>query len=63
MTTSLPFPSTLDLRAELQAMVERDLLGPAGAPEEAVDESNVRGRCIVGLLTPKGADGYSRRGG
>ena len=31
-----------------------DLLGPAGGPHEEVEEPNVRGRYIVGLLAPKG---------
>ena len=31
-------------------MVLRDLLGPAGGAEEIVEEDNVRGRYIVGLL-------------
>ena len=44
----------LELRAELEAMVRRDLLGPAGGPEEEVDERAVRGRYILGLLAPRG---------
>lgn len=47
-------PTPLQLRAELEAMVRRDLLGPAGGPEEEVDERNVRGRYILGLLAPRG---------
>ncbi len=35
-------------------MVRRDLLGPAGGPEEEVDERAVRGRYILGLLAPRG---------
>lgn len=38
-------PSPLELRAQLEAMVRRDLLGPAGGPEEEVDERAVRGIC------------------
>lgn len=52
-----PIIRTLDrlqLRAKLQDMVIKDLLGPAGGPEEEVDERNVRGRYILGLLAPKG---------
>ena len=47
-------PSLIELRAILEDMVLRDLLGPAGGPEEIVEEANVRGRYIVGLLAPKG---------
>ncbi len=35
-------------------MVEKELLGPAGGPEEVVEEPTVRGRYILGLLAPKG---------
>ena len=48
------FLSPIQLRAELEAMVRRDLLGPAGGPEEEVDERAVRGRYILGLLAPRG---------
>ena len=44
----------MQLRAELEEMVRRDLLGPAGGPHEELDERNVRGRYIVGLLAPRG---------
>ncbi len=54
MPDNLAMPSTLDLRAMLEDMVLRDLLGPAGGPEEIVEERNVRGRYIVGLLAPRG---------
>ena len=47
-------PSPIQLRAELEAMGRRDLLGPAGGPEEEVDERAVRGRCNLGLLAPRG---------
>ena len=46
--------TSLELRAELEAMVRRDLLGPAGGPEEEVDERAVRGRYILGLLARRG---------
>ncbi len=52
--TELETPSPLQLRAELHDMVRRDLLGPAGGSEEEVNERNVRGRYIVGLLAPRG---------
>lgn len=54
MTETLVLPSSLQLRAELEAMVLRDLLGPAGDEEEFLEERNVRGRYILGLLAPKG---------
>jgi hypothetical protein len=54
MTDVLEQPSSLQLRAMLQDMVRKDLLGPAGGPDEIIDESNVRGRYIVGMLAPKG---------
>lgn len=51
---TLTGPSAMAIRAELQGAVLKDLLGPAGGPEEIVDERNVRGRYILGLLAPKG---------
>ena len=47
-------PSPLELRNMLEEMVRLDLLGPAGGPEEELDERTVRGRYIVGLLAPRG---------
>ena len=47
-------PSPLELRAKLEELVRADLLGPAGGPEEIVDERNVRDRYIVGRLAPRG---------
>lgn len=52
MTDTLPTPSALDIRDELEAMMRRDLLGPAGGPEEQVTERTVRGRYVLGLLAP-----------
>jgi ribosomal protein L24E len=54
MSDALKMPSPIELRAELEEMVRKDLLGPAGGPYEEVDERNVRGRYIVGLLAPRG---------
>ncbi len=51
----LKTPSAVELRDELVEMVGRDLLGPAGGPEEEVGEPNVRDRYIVGMLAPKKA--------
>ena len=46
--------SPYQIRAELEEMVLKDLLGPAGGPEEIVAEPAVRGRYILGILAPKG---------
>jgi hypothetical protein len=40
------------MRDELEAMVLRDLLGPAGGEEEEVDEARVRDRYLIGMLAP-----------
>ena len=49
MTDTLKLPSPMQLRAELEDMVRRDLLGPAGGPYEEI--VNVRvlcpGLCLV----------------
>lgn len=50
----LRIPSSNELRAELEAMVLRDLLGPVGGEEEIVTERYVRTRYILGMLAPKG---------
>src|SRR5215207_8952431 len=47
-------PSAREIRAELQDLVERDLLGPAGGEDEIVDEQTVRTRYLLGLLAPRG---------
>src|SRR5262249_14591799 len=49
----LQSPSTYELRAQLQRAVLNDLLGPAGGPEEEVDEDRVRERYLVGMLAPR----------
>ena len=46
--------SSYHIRDELEAMVMKDLVGPAGGPEEIVAEPTVRGRYILGILAPKG---------
>ncbi len=48
----LSAPSERELREELQEMVIRDLLGPAGEEDEEIDESRVRDRYLVGMLAP-----------
>jgi hypothetical protein len=40
------------LRDELERLVLQDLLGPAGGPEEEIDEGSVRDRYLVGALAP-----------
>ena len=56
-----PAPSQHRLRAELEAMVIRDLLGPAEGPDEELVERSVRERYLVGILAPsrKGSDARS----
>ena len=41
------------LRDELERLVLRDLLGPAGGIEEEIDEGSVRDRYLVGALAPR----------
>jgi hypothetical protein len=50
----LRVPSPRELRAELEQIVVRDLLGPAGGPTEELDERSVRDRYLVGMLAPRG---------
>jgi hypothetical protein len=49
----LAAPTAAVLRAELVDLVTRDLLGPAGGPEEEVAETRVRDRYLVGMLAPR----------
>jgi hypothetical protein len=49
-----PGRSGVELRRDLEQALINDLCGPCGGPEEIVDEPNVRGRYVVGLLAPKG---------
>src|SRR2546428_13463047 len=42
----------IKVRRELDEMVGRDLLGPAGGPEEEIAESRVSDRYLVGMLAP-----------
>jgi len=41
------------LRAELDALVAKELFGPRGGPEEEATEDRVRDRYLVGMLAPK----------
>ena len=49
-------PTPAKLREQLQSLVVSDLLGPAGGPEEVIDEPYVRDRYLVGRLAPKGQE-------
>lgn len=51
--TMLQPPSASALRDELEHLVLLDLLGPAGGPEEELDENSVRDRYLVGMLAPR----------
>jgi len=48
----LPSKSTFELREELEDLVIKELHGPAGGPNEEV-EDRVRERYLVGLLAPR----------
>lgn len=54
MSESLKPPSANQIRQELQELIMRDLLGPAGGEEEILDEAYVRDRYILGMLAPRG---------
>ncbi|MEP7341954.1 MAG: DISARM system helicase DrmA [Acidobacteriota bacterium] len=45
-------PSSMQIRAELEELVLKDLLGPAGGPSEEITEQSVRDRYLVGMLAP-----------
>src|SRR5260221_2034708 len=45
--------SPAQLRDELERLVLLELLGPAGGPEEELDETSVRDRYLVGTLAPR----------
>ena len=57
-TAILITKSPSEIRDELTDMVVRDLLGPAGGPEEELDkfEDHVYGRYLVGMLAPKDSE-------
>lgn len=48
-------PNAAEIRAEFEAMVVGDLLGPAGGESEELTERTVRDRYIVGVLAPSRA--------
>jgi hypothetical protein len=43
-----------EIRADLVDIVRRDLLGPAGGPEEEVAENQILERYLLGTLAPRG---------
>lgn len=49
----LAAPSQHRIRDELQRLVISDLLGPAGGPEEEVNERRVSERYLTGMLAPR----------
>ncbi|UTV80128.1 DISARM system helicase DrmA [Acidithiobacillus sp. YTS05] len=63
-TTATPNPPALanktpsDIRDELTDMIIRDLLGPAGGPDEELSqyEDHAYNRYLVGMLAPKGSE-------
>jgi hypothetical protein len=56
--TVLPTITPAAIRDELTDMVVRDLLGPAGGPDEELNqyEDHVYGRYLVGMLAPKSSE-------
>ena len=46
-------PAPMKIRAALEEMVVKDLLGPAESAEEVLDERSVRDRYLVGVLAPR----------
>jgi hypothetical protein len=44
--------STAPLRQELEDLIRRDLLGPAGGEQETITEQSVRNRYLLGMLAP-----------
>ncbi|SRR6266487_731755 len=48
----LAAPAPALMRAEMEEMVLRDLLGPAGGENEEVDEARVHDRYLIGMLAP-----------
>ena len=44
--------STAPLRQELEDLIRRDLLGPAGGEQEIITEQSVRNRYLLGMLAP-----------
>ncbi len=51
---SLRLSDSVSLRYALEQALINDLRGPCDGPDEIVDERNVRGRYVAGLLAPRG---------
>ena len=51
LAQAIPSPTTL--RAELEDLVQKELLGPRGGPEEEVKDERLHDRYLVGMLAPK----------
>jgi len=51
LAAAVPRPSAV--RAELEDLVVKELLGPAGGPHEEVDEPRVSDRYLIGQLAPR----------
>jgi len=58
----LSIPTPAAIREEIEALVLKDLLGPAGGPHEEVDEDRVSDRYLVGMLAPKNEERIAREG-
>ena len=57
-STQLPLlaasvPTPVQLRAELEDLVERELLGPRRGPEEEIVDGGVQDAYLVGMLAPR----------
>lgn len=51
LAAAVPRPTAV--RAELEDLVMKDLLGPAAGPDEEVDETRVSDRYLIGQLAPR----------
>src|SRR5579862_3428621 len=49
---SVQIVSLASLRQELEDLIRRDLLGPAGGEQETITEQSVRNRYLLGMLAP-----------
>lgn len=53
MSDSIQIPAASSIRDELEKLVLADLHGPAGGPDEELDEASVSERGLVGMLAPQ----------
>src|SRR5262245_45826928 len=49
-------PSLRSIRSDVDRLVRLELSGPAGGPDEEVDESSIKDRYLVGVLAPRDAE-------